>query len=243
MEMDITRSLGPCIQAVLQVLVVVVLGFVLSWRGFLPPDFVKSLGGLSFDILLPALLFTSVLKTMTLEKLVSFWIYPVWVAMVTIGGYALATAASLAAQVDKQERLLVALSSSFPNSGYLPLLLLPALCRLHPVFADDPGAEERSIGYISVYVCFLSIVLWVVATWALRPAPEAADRAGDGGGAAAESGGGGGGPRQQQRGRQAVEELGAVVKQNADRQRGCQGEHPERAPAVDGGCGRAASAA
>ena len=43
----------------------------------------------------------------------------------------------------------VVLTAAFPNSGYLPLLLLPAMCRLHPAFRDDPGAADRSIGYVS----------------------------------------------------------------------------------------------
>uniref|UniRef100_A0A7S2LTN9 Auxin efflux carrier component n=1 Tax=Zooxanthella nutricula TaxID=1333877 RepID=A0A7S2LTN9_9DINO len=137
-------------------------------------------------LLLPCLLFTRILPTMSMDMLPRFaWLAIANLTYVTLGSF-IGWAAVLLTGASKDSRRILALLPAIGHANSIPFMLIPFL------IAQAPGFNEQdahiAVGYVGLYLVMHSITLWGVGIAVIgkqREGDEVADApgAGDRGGA------------------------------------------------------------
>ncbi|NOY83023.1 MAG: hypothetical protein GXP31_18650 [Kiritimatiellaeota bacterium] len=113
--------------------------------------------------LLPALLFSKLSRSASAANLRAWIALPLTAYAYIATGFLLGwILAKLLRPPAGTERVLSA-ATAFGNSGYVPIPLVAAIAGTAALFKDDPGAADRGIAYISVYLVGMSPCLWGIA--------------------------------------------------------------------------------
>lgn len=164
----------PVFYTVLQIIVLITVGFGLKrfagWR----EDFFKRLSTFVIKVALPVYLFVRIAPSSP-EDLKTSWIFPlaaVIFALICIGS---GTAVFLLSSLEsRQKRVGIALAG-FGNSGYMPLSIVEFFPLSLPAVSELFGVQEPYM-YIAAYVLVQSPLIWTVGNYlvagkGVRPKP------------------------------------------------------------------------
>ena len=152
-------------EAVGEVCVVSAIGFALALYGVLAPPAVSTLAKLTFNVFLPCLLYTSIAMAISgTAALQSMWSVAALCVLQVAALFAVAAVGNAVLGIPSTSRPLTTMMVAFNNSGYVPLVLIPAVLRRVPAMLGDDreGGMDRVNAYIAVWMSTLSVQLWVV---------------------------------------------------------------------------------
>ncbi len=149
--------------AVFNVFSICAAGAWLARKGVLDSTGRSKLSRVILWTLLPALLFSKLSRSATAANLREWVALPLAAYAYIAAGFILGRLlARLLHPPADTERVLSA-ATAFGNSGYIPIPLVAAIAGTATLFKDDPGAADRGIAYISVYLVGMSPCLWGIA--------------------------------------------------------------------------------
>ena len=149
--------------SVVRIVLVCAAGAWLAHRGLMGPDFRRALSHLVVAFLLPCFLISKLSACTDTTNLVQWGAIPL-VAVLYVGIGTL-IAKLLIALIRPPAALQgpVVAATAFGNSGYVPIPLVATVAAVAPFFHDDPGAADRGVAYVSVYLAGFSPCLWGIA--------------------------------------------------------------------------------
>jgi len=123
-------------------------------------SFCRALSRLILHLMLPCLLITKLSESAGGGNLARWALLPLSALLYVGLGFAVGMLVVWVARPPVAVRRLVTAASAFGNSGYIPYPLVTAIAATAPLFAADPGAGDRGVAYISVYLLCMSPCLW-----------------------------------------------------------------------------------
>ena len=148
--------------SIMPLVLVILIGVWLGRSGILNQNARNALSKIIITVMLPSLLVVSLSQNAGLENLGKWSFLLIAAAVFALCGLAIGTLFGWLFRVPKGLRRLLSTSTSLGNASYLPMPLLAAIAAGAPLFANDPGAESRSIAYISVFLMCHSPLLWLL---------------------------------------------------------------------------------
>jgi len=148
--------------AILQLVIIGVVGFFLIRRKAVSESGLTMIGGLVIKIFLPLFMFTEIVQRFSLERFPNWWMFPLLSVLVTAVGLG---AGYLVLRVDdgiKHPREFLSLTA-FQNSGYLPLPLVAALL--------PRGNADTMFIYIFLFLLGFNMTMFSLGTFLLNPQP------------------------------------------------------------------------
>lgn len=146
--------------AVMKIFLVAAAGAWLTRHGVMTRELRRGLSRIVLLVMLPCLLVSKLSASIDLANLVSWSVLPAAALLYTSVGMFLGEAAQRLSGTPPHLRRIVRAATAFGNSGYLPFPLVVSIAATVPMFRDDPGAADRGIAYISVYLVCYTPVLW-----------------------------------------------------------------------------------
>ena len=157
-------------RAVLEIFVVGTLGAVAATRGWLDAKTARALATFNGNFFLPALLWTSLSRSVSVGRLREMWLLPVECAFHVVAGLAAGVVVARATRAKPGFRTVTVMSCGFGNSLALPVVVARAVTRNPNVgtltFTEADG--DRCVLYLSAYVFVLSGAMWSVGPWLFR---------------------------------------------------------------------------
>ena len=157
-------------RAVLEIFVVGTLGAVSATRGWLDAKTARALATFNGNFFLPALLWTSLSRSVSVGRLREMWLLPVECAFHVVAGLAAGVVVARATRVKPGFRTVTVMSCGFGNSLALPVVVARAVTRNPNVgtltFTEADG--DRCVLYLSAYVFVLSGAMWSLGPWLFR---------------------------------------------------------------------------
>jgi hypothetical protein len=148
---------------IVQVLIISGLGAFLAteYCNLLTEDARKSLNKIVFMVFIPALMFASLAKTVTLEDIISWWFMPVNIGLTFLFGGILGwVLVKLVRPKPHLEGLLVATCSS-GNLGNLLLIIVPAVCDEDgSPFSNNKDCRSVGLSYASFSMALGGFYIW-----------------------------------------------------------------------------------
>ncbi|KAL1808684.1 hypothetical protein ACET3Z_025674 [Daucus carota] len=156
---------------ILQVLLISILGVLMAtnYLNLLPPDTRKNLNKIVFVVFTPALLYTSLAETVTLQDIMSWWFMPINAALTfLIGGILGWIAVKLLHPEPHLEGLIIAMCSS-GNLGNIVIIIVPAICTEEgSPFGDHQICSSKGLSYSSFSMALGGIIVWTYAYQLIR---------------------------------------------------------------------------
>lgn len=157
-------------RAVLEVFAVGALGVYTARAGTMDRRLARALAQFNGKYFLPALLWTSLSRSVTAERLREMWLLPLACVVHVMIGLALGLGVVRACGVAPGFRTVTTMSAAFGNSLALPVVVTRAITRNPRIgnltFTKEDG--DRCVLYLSVYVVVLSASMWSVGPWLFR---------------------------------------------------------------------------
>ncbi|MED6171367.1 hypothetical protein PIB30_040144 [Stylosanthes scabra] len=148
---------------VLKVLLITALGTILAIERFdiLGDTARKNLNHMVFYVFGPAIVYSSLAKTITLNNVLLLWFMPVNVLLTFLIGTALGWLLIKITRVPLHLHGLVLGCCAAGNLGNLPLIIVPAVCkkRNNP-FGDVDVCKKNALAYASLSMALGSIYIW-----------------------------------------------------------------------------------
>ncbi|ERN17141.1 hypothetical protein AMTRI_Chr09g33700 [Amborella trichopoda] len=148
---------------ILEVLLISCLGAFLAtgYCNVLTPDARRYINKVVFIVFTPSLMFASLVKSVTLEDIVSWWFMPVNIGLSVFFGAVLGW---IAVKITKPERYLEGLivaSCSSGNLGNLMIIIIPAICNEDgSPFGEQSVCSVRGISYASFSMALGGFYIW-----------------------------------------------------------------------------------
>ncbi|KAI5423336.1 hypothetical protein KIW84_046348 [Lathyrus oleraceus] len=156
---------------VLNTLFIAVIGAVLALDniGILKKNTKKHLNIIVYFVFTPALLYSSLAKTITLRSLGMLWFMPLNILLRYIIGTTLAWILAKITRVPRHLHGLVMGCCAAGNLGSLPLIIVPAICkgRSHP-FGDVDACYRKGLAFTSLTMAVGHIYAWSIVYNILR---------------------------------------------------------------------------
>ena len=137
-------------------------GYFLRKYDVVPRQFSVIISKLAFYVFLPCMLFTKTAAYITPERISGIWIFPVSFILFMLLGLGLGYLTVKIFKTNRDFVRPVIASTSFHNSGYLPISLMVTACEVFPVLRNDPAAERESITFIAAYLLTSATLLWTL---------------------------------------------------------------------------------
>ncbi len=138
-------------QAMLQVFVLGLVGFVLVKKGILSPPGLDGLTNFFIGLVFPALIFSQIIREFDSRAVGNWWLFPLLSLGVTALGLLAGYGFSFNLKEKQTRREFIALSG-FQNSGYLPLVLLKGIL--------PPGQLGPMLIYLFLFLLGFNLVIW-----------------------------------------------------------------------------------
>ncbi|KAL1329463.1 hypothetical protein HN51_046581 [Arachis hypogaea] len=148
---------------VVKVLLITALGTILAIRrfGILGDTARKNLNHMVFYVFGPAIVCSSLAKTITLRNVVILWFMPVNVLLTFLIGTALGWLLIKIIRVPLHLHGLVLGCCAAGNLGNLPLIIVPAVCKKrNNSFGDVDVCKKNALAYASLSMALGSIYIW-----------------------------------------------------------------------------------
>ncbi len=137
-------------------------GYFLRKYDVVPRQFSVIISKLVFYVFLPCMLFTKTAAYITPERISGIWIFPASFLLFMFLGLGLSYLTVKIFKTNRDFVRPVIASTTFHNSGYLPISLMVTACEVFPVLRNDPAAERESITFISAYLLTSTTLLWTL---------------------------------------------------------------------------------
>ena len=134
---------------------VIVVGWFVRRRGYLPEETTRILSRFVIDIAFPALVFTEMLRTVTLGDLREGWFAPLSVGVLIVIAWPAGLLVAPFFSRGEQKKTFVFLAA-IPNWIFLPLLMVQGIC-------GDAGMRTLLLGNVGA-----QLMLWSFGVWLLR---------------------------------------------------------------------------
>ncbi|KAH6797026.1 Auxin efflux carrier family protein [Perilla frutescens var. hirtella] len=161
--MGLLSLLGASLMPILQVLILCVLG------AFMATDYLKlfpltarrSLNRIVFSVFTPALVFSSLAKTVRLQDLISWWFMPVNIGITFLLGGTLGWIAVKIIKPQPYLQYLVIAMCATGNLGNIMVVLIPAMCEEdgNP-FGDKARCRSIGLSYASLSMALGCFYMW-----------------------------------------------------------------------------------
>ncbi|CAO3619522.1 unnamed protein product [Cunninghamella echinulata] len=155
------------IQAILQVMTIVSIGFLFAKIGYFNNDKQKWLSKLNLYYFTPCLLFTNVASTISFEKLLAFWPIPVFYYTYSIIFYITTQSTTKLFGLSAPYRRFVLACVMFQNTNSVPLAIMTSLAvseagKVLLWNSDDTleAAAARGISYTLFFAIFGNLLRW-----------------------------------------------------------------------------------
>ena len=145
------------IQSIIPIITIIVLGYILQVRGWFGEDFGPNLSRLIMNVALPVAIFVSVLKYLTLSKLISLSSSLVWVLVAFAIGYIFAFVAVKLFKVQPGRR--ATMINTFVNANTI-FIGLP----LNVALFGDEALPYFLVYYIANTISTCTIVVYFMTT-------------------------------------------------------------------------------
>lgn len=156
---------------VLQVLLISILGVLLAtdYLNLLPPDTRKNINKIVFMVFTPALLYSSLAETVTLQDIISWWFMPINAGLTfLIGGVLGWIAVRLLQPEPHLEGLVIAMCSS-GNLGNIVIIIVPAICTEEgSPFGDHNICSSKGLSYSSFSMALGGLFIWTYTYQLIR---------------------------------------------------------------------------
>lgn len=156
---------------VLQVLLISILGVLLAtdYLNLLPPDTRKNLNKIVFMVFTPALLYSSLAETVTLQDIISWWFMPINAGLTfLIGGLLGWIAVRLLQPEPHLDGLVIAMCSS-GNLGNIVIIIVPAICTEEgSPFGDHNICSSKGLSYSSFSMALGGLFIWTYTYQLIR---------------------------------------------------------------------------
>ncbi|MBQ6473100.1 MAG: AEC family transporter, partial [Victivallales bacterium] len=150
--------------SVAKLVLVVLAGVWLGRRGILDKAGRQSLSRLIMTLFLPCLLVDSLSRNANLDNLCKWGAMALAAPVFCAAGFLLGHLCARLLKVPRSQHRYIAVSNSFGNSSFLPMPLLATICAVAPAaLLGEPGADQRSFAYISIYLTVHSPLIWLFA--------------------------------------------------------------------------------
>ena len=149
--------------AVFKVFSVCAAGAWLARKGVLDDVGRSKLSRVILWTLLPALLFAKLSRSASAANLREWIALPLAAWAYIAGGFVLGWILSKVLRPPAGTERILSAATAFGNSGYIPIPLVAAIAGTAALFRNDPGAADRGIAYVSVYLVGMSPCLWGIA--------------------------------------------------------------------------------
>ncbi|XP_027337149.1 protein PIN-LIKES 1-like [Abrus precatorius] len=161
--MDFLKLFVVALMPVLKVLLITAFGTFLTLKRFniLGDIASKNMNTMIFFVFAPALVCSSLAKTITLRSVIVLWFMPVNILLSVIIGTALGWLLVKITRVSHHLQGLVLGCCSVGNLGNFPLIIVPAICeeRSNP-FGDMNVCHTNGLAYASLSLAVGAIVVW-----------------------------------------------------------------------------------
>ncbi|KAK7350434.1 hypothetical protein VNO77_09072 [Canavalia gladiata] len=124
----------------------------------------KNMNTMIFYVFAPALVFSSLAKSITLRSMITLWFMPVNIILTVIIGTTFGWLLVKTLRVPHHLQGLVLGCCSVGNMGNMPLIIVPAVCkeRNNP-FGDVNVCYRNGLAYASLSLAIATIVVWSYA--------------------------------------------------------------------------------
>jgi predicted permease len=151
--------------AILQLVLLGVVGFYLIKRRLLSDEGLEMLSNLVIGLFLPCFMFAEIFKKFSLSLYPDWWIFPFYSVLISVAGFALGfifLRADKDLPRDREEFLSMV---TFQNSGYLPLPLVASLL--------PADAAQQMFIYIFLFLLGFNMTIFSFGSWLLCHKKEA----------------------------------------------------------------------
>ncbi len=148
--------------SVLKIFLVCLAGTWLARRGLMNAAFRRSLSLAVMTLMLPCLLVTKLSASIDAENLLQWAGIPFCSFVYVLLGFAVGFVALAIVRPPKELSRVMMTTMAFGNSGFIPYPLIMAIAATAPFFRNDPGAADRGVAYVSVYLVGFSPCLWAI---------------------------------------------------------------------------------
>ncbi|KAI9030793.1 auxin efflux carrier [Phycomyces nitens] len=155
------------VQAVLQVMVMVIFGYGLTKLEYFTPEKQKWLSTLNLVFFTPCLMFNNIASIISFDKLLTLWPIPVFYVIFTVLTYVISRLVMRFTRLDPYYRPFVLACSMFANTNSLPVAIISSLAvseagKVLFWYADDTQetVSARGISYILFFAMFCNFVRW-----------------------------------------------------------------------------------
>ncbi|KAI9491803.1 membrane transport protein-domain-containing protein [Zychaea mexicana] len=155
------------IQSILQVMVIVFFGFVLTRTGYFTTDKQKWLSRLNMVFFTPCLLFSNIASVISFEQLLAYWPIPVFYICFAGLSFACAHIVARMLRLDAAYRRFVLACVMFSNTNSLPIAVISSLAVSEAgkvLFWDADDTQQavaaRGISYALFYAIFGNLLRW-----------------------------------------------------------------------------------
>lgn len=164
--MDFWKLFVIALMPNLKVLLITIVGTFLATNRFdiLNVNVRKNMNTMVYFVFSPALVCSSLARTITLRSMIKLWFMPVSIFLTVVIGTALGWLLVKITRVPYHLRGLVMGCCAVGNLGNLPLIIIPAMCkeRSSP-FGDVDVCYRNGLAYASLSLAFGSILVWSYA--------------------------------------------------------------------------------
>ncbi|KAG9129114.1 hypothetical protein Leryth_006378, partial [Lithospermum erythrorhizon] len=148
---------------ILQVLIISTLGAFLAtdYLKLLPADARRSVNKLVFAVFTPALMFSNLAQTVTLQDIISWWFMPVNIGLTFLFGGTLGWIVVKILKPKPHLEGLIIATCSAGNLGNLLLIIVPAICSEDgSPFGDHQACSKIGLSYASFSMALGGIYIW-----------------------------------------------------------------------------------
>ncbi|KAF6251982.1 auxin efflux carrier [Scenedesmus sp. NREL 46B-D3] len=166
---ELKDRLNVSLQAVAQVLVVCGLGVYLARRHGLDRKAVAAVSGVNWHVLIPALMFSSIVGAVTPANLAMLWPMLLVSLLHIVLGAVPSFLLGWAARLPRDVWFFTVSASSLPNCGNLPWLFMPSIIKYYAPPAEAAAQMQYMVGLVSVYTIITILVTLTVPFIIKRP--------------------------------------------------------------------------
>jgi hypothetical protein len=157
------------LQAVAQVLVVCGLGVYLARKHGLDRKAIAAVSGVNWHVLIPALMFSSIVGAVTPSNLALLWPMLLVSLLHIVLGVVPAFLLGWVARLPRDVWFFTVMASSLPNCGNLPWLFMPSIIKYYARPAEAAAQTQYMVGLVSVYTIITILVTLTVPFIFKRP--------------------------------------------------------------------------
>jgi hypothetical protein len=166
---ELRDRINVSLQAVAQVLVVCGLGVYLARKHGLDRNAIAAVSGVNWHVLIPALMFSSIVGAVTPSNLALLWPMLLVSLLHIVLGVVPAFLLGWVAKLPRDMWFFAVMASSLPNCGNLPWLFMPSIIKYYAPPAEAAAQTQYMVGLVSVYTIITILVTLTVPFIFKRP--------------------------------------------------------------------------